>query len=56
MARFPAEFIVGLHPVPFERQKRTSPFGGSLDQTSICNIGLATCTCGRSTLAHCLQN
>lgn len=56
MARFAAEFIVALHPAPFERQKRTPPFSGSLDQTSICNIGLAMYTCRRSTLAHCLQN
>jgi hypothetical protein len=56
MARFAAEFIVGLQPAPFERQKRKPPFGGNLDQTGICNIGLATCTCRRSTLAHCLQN
>ncbi|MCL4671124.1 hypothetical protein [Burkholderia pseudomallei] len=56
MARFAAEFIVGLQAAPFERQKRKPAFGGNLDQTGICDIGLAMCTCQRCALAHCLQN
>ncbi|KVR59141.1 hypothetical protein WK16_21085 [Burkholderia ubonensis] len=56
MARCAAEFIVGLQPAPFLRQQRKPTLGGNLNQTRICNIGLATCTCRRSVLTHCLQN
>lgn len=45
MARCAAEFIVGLQLNPFLRQQRKPTLGGNLNQTGICNIGLATCTC-----------
>lgn len=56
MAQRAAEFIVGLQPAPFLRQQRKPTLGGNLNQTGICNIGLATCTGRRSVLTHRLQN